>query len=526
MSFHPNQVKSRIYTFLAIGILQLSGGISHCVLHAADSDKSSEAGTVQPEEIPETLSVRSGSVIIDGREVDYQSRTGTMVLKKEDGTPRASIFYTAYIAEKRRGSGARPITFSFNGGPGSASVWLHLGVLGPRRVLMDEDGFMTRPPFQLVDNEFSLLDKTDLVFIDPVSTGFSRAATEEKAGEFHGFNGDIESVAEFIRLYVTRNERWLSPKFIIGESYGTTRAAGLSTVLQEDHGMYLNGIMLVSSVLQFQTIRFGEGNDLPYILFFPSYTATAHYHGALEKGLQDRPLADVLKESEEFASRQLAPALLLGDSLKEQEMNNLIERAARLTGLSREFVADTRLRINAFDFMKELLRDRGQTVGRFDSRYTGRDRSNAGTGFEFDPSYAHILGPFTAAMNHYVRAELGVEQDIPYEILTGRVHPWNYQPFNNRYVEVAERLRRSMSFNPYLHVYVASGYMDLATPYFATDYTFRNAGFDSGQRERVHTHYYPAGHMMYLELESLRNQKDHLAGFIEQSLAETATTGE
>ncbi len=461
---------------------------------------------------------RDSSVTIGGEEIEYYSRTGTMVLRREDGTPRASIFYVAYFRKTDESAGKRPITFSFNGGPGSASVWLHLGVLGPRRVQMDEKGFMLQPPFRLVDNEYSLLDETDLVFIDPVSTGYSRAEDDQKASEFHGFRGDLESVAEFIRLFVTRHERWLSPKFVIGESYGTTRAAGLSTVLQEDHGMYLNGIMLVSSVLQFQTIRFTEGNDHPYILFFPSYTATAWYHRKLAQDLQSRPLEEVLKMAETFAVEDLSPALLMGDALDSERREALIKECSRLTGLSPRFIRQSGLRINAFHFMKELLRDRGLTVGRFDSRYTGTDRNDLGESFEFDPSYAHILGPFTATMNHYVRAELGFNQDIPYEILTGRVQPWNYSPFENRYVEVAERLRRSLNFNPFLHVYVASGYTDLATPYFATDYTIRNMGLRDSQRDRIHISYYPAGHMMYLDLESLKQQKRDLAGFIEQAL--------
>ncbi|MCD8533247.1 MAG: peptidase S10 [Verrucomicrobia bacterium] len=492
---------------------------SLCAISTGYPDDKSESS--QPPRIDERVDT-SSTVTIDGVDIEYNAKAGRLVLRHEDGAPKASIFYTAYFKKKHKGPDPRPITFAFNGGPGSASVWLHLGILGPQRILMDDKGFMMPPPFRLVDNEFSLLDKSDLVFIDPVSTGFSRADTDDKAAEYHGFEGDLKSVAEFIRLFVTRHGLWLSPKFLIGESYGTTRAAGLSTVLQEDHGMYLNGIMLISSVLQFQTIRFAEGNDLPYVLFFPSYTATAYHHGVLDAHWQSQPLADVLRESEEFAVQKLAPALILGNAMNPEQRRQLIEKAAALTGLSTEFVGNSHLRIDAFSFMKELLRDRGLTVGRFDSRYTGSDKSDLGTEFEFDPSFAHILGPFTAAMNHYVREVLRYESDLPYEILTGRVQPWDYSPYSNRYVETAERLRRSMAFNPYLHLYVASGYTDLATPYFATDYTLRNLGLRSSDLNRIHVHYYPAGHMMYLERQSLKTQKSDLASFIDLAVSAAA----
>lgn len=458
------------------------------------------------------------TVNIDGKEVPYIAKAGTMVLRKEDQSPTAKIFYTAYTKRNMSSVKDRPITFVFNGGPGSASVWLHLGLLGPKRVDSQVDGEMLRPPGRLVENEFSLLDKTDLVFIDPVSTGYSRAAEGGKPNQFHGFRGDIESVGKFIRLYVTRNQRWLSPKFVLGESYGTTRAAALSTELQEKHGMYLNGVLLVSSVLQFQTIRFHNGNDLPYQLFFPSYTATAYYHKALDKSLLEMPIEKVLKQSEHFTVHELAPALLLGDSLKKEKFDLLVSRASKLSGLSQKFIRDARLRIHASEFMKELLRKKDKTVGRLDSRFTGKDKRRYGTRYEYDPSNYQIHGPFSAAINHYLRAELKFQSDLPYEVLSSRVHPWNYDEFTNKYVDVAENLRRSMNINPYLKVYIASGYYDLATPYFATDYTFRSMGLGDQVRKNVKTFYYPAGHMMYIHRPSLKKQKSDISEFMDWAL--------
>lgn len=478
-----------------------------------------EKGDKPEEEISKT----KHTVVIDGEEIAYTARAGTMLLKKErkgEFEPTAKVFYVAYTRDDVEDSGKRPITFSFNGGPGSSSVWLHLGALGPRRVELDKKGKPLRPPHRLVDNKHSLLDKTDLVFVDPVSTGYSRALPGEDPDQFHGVQKDIRSVGEFIRLFVTRNERWNSPKFLIGESYGTTRAAGLSGYLQQERGMYLNGIMLVSAVLNFQTIAFDEGNDLPYKLFLPSYTAAAWYHDELPKELRNRPLEDVLEKAEEFALGPYASALLKGSELSEDRREQLGERLARLTGLSENFIEDTNLRVDAFDFFKELLRDEGKTVGRFDSRYTGRDRRDTGDRFQYDPSYAALYGPFTATLNHYVRSELKFKSQLPYEILTGRVHPWDYEKYENQYVNVAETLRQSMTFNPYLKVFVANGYYDLATPYLASEYTFNHLGNDPKVQENISMGYYKAGHMMYVHRPSLAKLKSDLAEFIEQSVPE------
>jgi len=461
----------------------------------------------------------------DGKEMRYTVTCGTIVLKEEtekkgenEGEsqgekPRASIFFVAYVLDGVEDRNRRPLTFSFNGGPGSSSVWLHLGLLGPRRVLLDDEGFALPPPYKLVDNAYTLLDTTDLVFIDPVSTGYSRVLEGEKPKQYHGFKKDIESVGDFIRLYTTRYQRWTSPKFLIGESYGTTRAAGLSGYLQDRHGMYLNGIMLISSILNFQSDRFKPGNDLPNILFLPTYTATAWYHHRLGEGLQN-DLQATLAEVEAFAMGEYANALMQGDDLPDEERLVIARKLARYTGLSDDYIERTNLRIEIFRFTKELLRHAKRTVGRLDSRFKGIDRDSAGERFEFDPSMTNIGGPYTATLNDYVRGELKYESDLPYEILNERVNPWSFAEFENEYVNVAETLRLAMTTNPHLKVYSANGYYDLATPYLATRYTFKHMGLDKSLLANLRIGYFEAGHMMYIHIPSLVKLKGELVDFI------------
>ena len=362
----------------------------------------------------------------------------------------------------------------------------------------------------------ALLDVSDLVFIDPVSTGFSRPIQGEAARQFHGFKRDIESVGDFIRLYTSRYGRWLSPKFLIGESYGTTRAGGLSGYLQQRHGMYLNGIMLISAVLNFQTLEFDLLNDLPYILYLPSYTAAAFFHKRLSKSLL-ADLRETLAQAEQFALNEYGPALLRGASLEPEVRGRIAERLAELTGLSSDYVERSNLRVRDERFFKELLRAQGRTLGRLDSRFTGIDRDTVGERIEFDPSYSAILGPYTAALNAYVRSELQFESDLPYEILTGRVWPWSYGQHENKYVDVSETLRRAMTENPALRVHIASGYYDLATPYFATEYIVDHLGLDQGLRDNLSISYYEAGHMMYIHGPSLTALKQALAAFVTQA---------
>lgn len=471
-----------------------------------------------------TLSVTRHSVRIGGVEHHYTATAGTMPILEEDGTKKADIFFMAYTLDTEEPDHSnRPLTFSFNGGPGSSSVWLHLGVFGPRRVVMEspEGAVALPPPHKVVPNEFSILDLTDLVFIDPVTTGYSRAAEGVDDKQFHGLREDVEAVGEFIRLYTTRFERWSSPKFLAGESYGTTRAAALADHLQTRHGMYLSGILLISSILDFQTARFDLGNDLPYILFLPTYTATAWYHGRLGEDLQ-RDLSAALHEAEAFARGEFASALLLGDTLPAERRDAVRASLARLTGLSETFIEHSDLRVPIMRFCKELMRDEARTAGRLDSRYLGIDRTPAGDGYEYDPSYAAIQGAYSGALNDYVRTELGYKSDLPYEILTGRVRPWNFAPFENRYVNVAEDLRRAMTRNAALRVFVASGYYDLATPYFATIHTFDHLGLAPSLRGNITMSFYEAGHMMYIHEPSLVKQRRDLDAFYKAALSPAA----
>ncbi len=486
-------------------------------------NKSEENDESKPQD---KLSVTHHCVTINGKELNYTATTGTMVLKeetnKEGEKPKASIFFIAYTLDGVEDKSKRPITFSFNGGPGSSSVWLHLGVLGPRRVKPDDDGNPPQPPYQLTNNEFSILDKTDLVFIDPVSTGFSRAVPGEEAKQFHGFQKDIESVGDFILLYLGRYHRWRSPKFLIGESYGTTRACGLSGYLQDRRGMYLNGIMLVSVVLNFQTIRFAAGNDLPYILFLPTYAASAFWHNKLDQ--LDTDVEDsfnrILDEVREFALGEYTIALMQGSNISDRKKQTIVKKLSKYTGLTTDYIEKTDLRIKINRFCKELLREEGLTIGRFDSRFTGIDRDSAGENYEYDPSSAVIQGANTATLNDYVRGDLEFESDLPYEILSGRVHPWNYSGHQNEYVNVADTLRKAMTTNPALKVYVANGYYDLATPFLASEYTFTHLGLDKTLQDNITMAYYGAGHMMYIDMDELKKMKADMDAYLDATLSD------
>lgn len=465
-----------------------------------------------PPKIVETLH----QITIQGKTIKYKAQTGFMQLQDEYQKPKANIFFIAYTQEGISDISRRPITFCFNGGPGSASLWLHLGVIGPKRVIMTDKGEPLPPPYKYTDNEYSWIDKTDLVFIDPVNTGYSRAVEGEKPAQFLGYVEDIESIGEFIRLYCSKNARWASPKYLAGESYGTTRAAGLANYLQDRYNLYFNGLCLISAVLQFQTIRFDKGNDLPYILFLPTYTATAWYHKKLPNDLQQKDLNTLLKEVENFALNEYATFLLKGDWASESERKNVADKLQRYTGLSAEFLASCFYRIEIGRFCKELLRKEGKTIGRLDTRITGTDYDNAGERFDFDPSLnATISGPYATAINQYLRQELKFETHLAYEVLTNRVQPWNYNNVQNRYLNVAEELRSAMAKNPALKVWVCSGYYDLATPYFATDYTFQHAFLRAEQKQNIRFTYYEAGHMMYIHKQSFLQMRKDMEKFFE-----------
>jgi carboxypeptidase C (cathepsin A) len=406
--------------------------------------------------------------------------------------------------------------FSFNGGPGSSSVWLHLGTLGPRRVQMLEDGAMPAPPFRLVDNEQTWLDFTDIVFIDPVGTGYSRAAKPELGSRYFGLQGDIQSVGEFIRLYLVKNSRWTSPLFLVGESYGTTRAAGLSGYLVE-RGIAFNGVLLISTIMNFQTARFARGNDLPYVLFLPTYTAIAWYHKRLAPDLQG-DLRKTLDEVERWAATDYTIALAKGDRLTPSERQEVIDRLNRYTGLSKSFIDNSDLRIEISRFDKELLRDQKRIVGRLDGRFKGIDDLAVSERPDFDPSMAAIRPPYTATFNQYVRTELGFRSDLEYYILGGGVGRWDFGS-DNAYADTSDALRSAFNKNPYMKLFIASGYYDLATPYFAADYTLRHMGLDPSLRANVTTTFYEAGHMMYIEQTSLAQLKRDAAAFVQNATA-------
>ncbi|GLZ34541.1 peptidase S10 [Lentzea sp. NBRC 105346] len=459
------------------------------------------------------------SITVKRRKLNYTATTGRMVLKEEvltDGAfdghkPKAEVFVTAYTLDDADPA-KRPVTFAFNGGPGSSSVWLHLGLLGPRRVLSGDVGSLTPPPYGIADNPETLLADSDLVFIDPVSTGYSRALKGEKPADYHGFQTDIESVGEVIRLWTSRNGRWMSPKFLAGESYGTLRAAGLAEHLQTRYGMFLNGLMLISSVLDFATLEFNEGHDLGYSLFLPTYTAIAHYHGKIEGSLHA-----ALAESEEFASRDYPFALARGSRLSTEERAGFVARLAKLTGLSEDYVDRVNLRIEHLRFFTELLRDQRRTVGRLDGRFSGWDNDYAREALTDDPSFSAIMGPYTAAMNHYLNAELGYHNDLPYEIISRAVHPWSYKEFEGAHVTVAGKLAAAMRANPHLKVHIAFGYYDGATPYFAAEHMVAHLSIPQELHSNIESAYYPAGHMMYVHEQSRIDQSADLAKFVRGS---------
>ncbi|MBZ0309184.1 MAG: peptidase S10, partial [Anaerolineae bacterium] len=422
---------------------------------------------------PDRPSVTMHSLQLGDKTLNYRVTAGTMPLKNaETGETEGHIFYAAYTAEAN--NPGRPLMFAFNGGPGSASVWLHLGALGPKRVQMLDDGGMPAPPYHLVENPHTWLEFTDLVFIDPIGTGYSRATKTDHNKKFWGLEGDFQSVGEFIRLYLSQNGRWNSPLFLVGESYGTTRAAGLAGQLIEK-GIAFNGVLLISTILNFQTARFTVGNDLPYLLFLPTYTASAWYHQKLPADLQQRPLLEVLSEVEAWLASDYNIALMKGDSLPDEERQQVIQQLARYTGLDPRFIDHSNLRVEIFRFCKELRRSEKRTVGRLDSRFEGLDALPVTEKPDFDPSMTAITPPYTAMMNQYARVELGFQTDVEYEVLSFKVNKdWDWG--KNGFPDTSEMLRSAFARNPHMKLFVAQGYYDLATPYYAALYTLNHMG--------------------------------------------------
>jgi carboxypeptidase C (cathepsin A) len=471
--------------------------------------KPDSESSAKPEPAPV---VRPHEVTIQGKILHYKTTAGRMPIRNAAGETEAQMFYTAYTLDGVTDPSRRRLVFAFNGGPGSSSVWLQMGAIGPQRVKLNDDGSLPAPPYRVVPNEGTWLDDADLVFIDPVGTGYSRAAKPDLNKKFFSLKGDIASVGEFIRLYLTRNNRWLSPLFLAGESYGTTRSAGLSGYLVE-HGIALNGICLISTVLNFGTLEFDHFNDLAYVLILPSYTAAAWYHKRLPADLE-KDLNAALKESESYAAEGYVKALQAGDRLTPAERQAAVAKLARLTGLSPAFIDRAELRVDLERFQRELLRDRNVVVGRLDSRLTGPGERAATIDTEFDPSMTTIRPPYTAAWYNYVRTELGYESDDDYHILGGGVTGWDFAS-DNRYADVTESLRLAFEKNPHMKLYIGAGHFDMATPYFAAWYTLDHMALPAAAKANIRRHEYESGHMYYINLDSLHAMKRDVSAFLE-----------
>ena len=472
----------------------------------------------QTQPVAEKLSVTEHELKIGETTLKYRATAGTMPLKDEAGKARANFFFVAYEKFADEPLDKRPITFVFNGGPGAAAIWLHMGTAGPKRVELSPEGYPSTPPYRLIDNTSTWLTQTDLVFIDPVGTGYSRAAEGVKGEEFYGVQQDIDSVSEFIRLYLVKSQRMASPKFVAGESYGTTRAALLSEHLLDRQGIALNGVILISTVLSFQTISPSEANELPYQLYMPTYTAAAFYHQKLASELQG-DLQKTLKEVKKWVTDVYAPALLQGDRLPEDQRKAIVTAMARYTGLTETFIEKSNLRINPGVFEKTLLENRRQVIGRFDARITGAAMDQVSTHPEHDPSLSRYVGIYSQTFNEYVRKNLKFESDLMYEYLSGRVQPWNWgRGANGGWLYVGDNLKSAIVKNPTLKVLVCSGYFDLATPFFATDYTISHLDMPAELRKNIKQTYYEGGHMMYHYSKSLEKLNGDVKAFMESAV--------
>ena len=489
---------------------------------AQESTEKTVAGSAdkaaKPEPDPAPVTTHH-EIHVRGKLIKYTATVGMMPLKNEKDETEARMFYMAYTLDQADNDHSkRPLTFTFNGGPGSASAWLHLGAIGPRRVKMQTEGFMPPPPYQLVDNESTWLPQTDLVFIDPIGTGYSKALKPENMKKFLGLHGDTAAVGDFIRLYLSRYERWSSPLFLAGESYGTTRASALSGYLLQREGIAFNGVILLSTVLNFETLEFVPGNDLPYELYLPTYTATAWYHHKLDPSIGD--LQTALHQSEEFARTTYADALSKGNRLTPDERSKVIDGVARLTGLSKQYIDESDLRVDESHFTKELLRNERLNVGRLDSRFTGIEDPLINAASSSDPTETSIRAPFASCFNQYIRTELNWKTDDKYYLLGGgfKYDDWDWGSARGGYPNVSESLRTAFAENRYMKLFVASGYYDLATPYYATQYTLAHLGLQPQEVKNITTGYYEAGHMMYLQDRSLIKLHDDVAAFISGAL--------
>tara|TARA_B110000037_G_scaffold223123_1_gene302431 strand:- start:10863 stop:12449 length:1587 start_codon:yes stop_codon:yes gene_type:complete len=479
---------------------------------AADDPKEKKAEEKKPLKTPDPVS-KNAKITIAGKEIPYTVTTGKIVLRDDEGEPKASIFHVSYVRDKTENEPDRPVMFAFNGGPGSSSVWLHLGILGPKRVSLPGDGTQPMtPPARLIENEYSILDVCDLVFIDPVSTGYSRVEKKGEAKDYYGIEGDIKSVGEFIRKWISENKRWDSPKYLCGESYGGIRAAGLAEHLQNRYGMSLNGVVLLSSLLDYRTLLPAQGSQLSHQVFLPAFMTTAHYHKQIEG---DREA--LLKEVREFAFGEYTLALLKGTAISEDELAVVSGKLEKFTSLPADFWKRKNLRINPSEFRAELLREEGKVVGRFDSRVAW-DATNSEADFAtYDPSYSLAIGAFSTAMLSYLVEDLGWNEEEHYEVLTSKVHPWRYDS-DNRVVNLTDRLVSAIRDNPKLEILVMGAYADLATPPAGVPYSFsQSMSFPKPLRDQISYTYYEAGHMFYLNPPDLVKSRADLVEFLKKN---------
>ncbi|HET9604793.1 MAG TPA: hypothetical protein VFO96_10925 [Gemmatimonadales bacterium] len=489
---------------------------------ASDSDSSSTArkDTIGVPAI-ERVSTTQHTMTVNGKTIAYTANTGTMVLRDAAGNPKATVFYISYTKDKEN-AGNRPVTFFFNGGPGSASIWLNMGIMSPKFPSMGPGGAQPAPPYDLVDNPNTPLDVTDLVQVDAMMTGYSRPAVHVKPSDYTGADNDIRMFAQFIRAYLDKYHRWSSPKYLFGESYGTFRSAGLASELQENEGIELNGIMLLGTVLDFQYISQSPTNDIGYSTFLPTYTASAWYHKKLPPDLQAQSLEQVVQQSRDYAFGDYLTALARGNRLTAADRTAVAKQLARLTGLSQTFIENTNLRISAGAFRTELLRDQRLMLGRYDTRLTGINGNPSSQSQDYDPSDVAPSSAFMTAFMRYLHNELDYTSNLQY-YSGGHAGRWEYGRSGRGYPNEIESLRLAMAKDPYLHVMVGAGYYDTATPFANAEYTFTHLGFDQTYSDRVQFKYYESGHMAYLNQASARQLKDDIAAFI-TSTAHPATT--
>ena len=485
----------------------------------AQSSKPADQKGAPPAETPkEESSVTDHTIQIGGQTIPYKSVASMTFIRDDKGEPTALMFSTAYTRSDVTDPSRRPIAFLYNGGPGSSSAWLHMGAFGPRRVVTANARSTPPPPYTVEDNSQCLLDKADLVFIDPVGTGYSRAVGKAQDKDFWGVDSDVRSIGQFINTYISRNNRWNSPKYLIGESYGTFRSAALANYLQSDDGIYLNGIVLMSTVLDLDTLSFNPGEDISYILYLPSYASTAWYHKALKDPPAD--LSEFLKEARQFASGEYASALMKGSGLTDTEKAAVAKKLATFTGLSEDYVMKANLRVTLSQFDAELQRSQGLITGRLDARYSGAMIDRLSEHAENDPLLSATIGPFTAAINTYLHDELKFSQDRKYELLSGRQEDqWDWKHRSGGGFpgspNVERDLVQALVANPHLEVQVENGLFDLATPFYATEYTMDHLDLPANLVKNIHMEFYDAGHMMYLVDESLAKLKGNIATFID-----------